>query len=92
MKKNRYLALRIVLFIVTLGFILYLVVLGFINSADAYLIGIVRDCLIIITIPIVLSFAEVDKDKIREERFKAYREGYEQGKFDKEMEVTSDVD
>jgi len=92
MKKNRYLALRIILFIVTLGFILYLVVLGFINSTDAYLIGIVRDYLIIMSIAFIILFAELDKDKVREEKLKAYKEGYEQGKFDKEMEVTSDVD
>ena len=90
MKKNRYLALRIILFIGIMAVVFYVAMLSFINHNNAYLLTAIKDYMIIMSIALLILFAELDKDKVREERLKAYKEGYEQGKFDARMEVKSD--
>ena len=91
MKKNRYLALRIILFMGVIAVVFYVAMLSFINQDNAYLLTAIKDYMIIMSIALIVFFAELDKDKVREEKLKAYKEGYEQGKFDKEMEATNDV-
>ena len=85
MRKNNYLALRIIIFIGITAAMFYLTILSFINPNNAYMLTAIKDYAFIMSISTIFLFAELDKDKIREERRKAYKEGYEQGKFDKEM-------
>lgn len=92
MKKNNYLALRIILSIGIMAAVFYLTILSFINPNNAYMLTAIKDYTFIMSIAFIILFAELDKDKAQEERRKAFKEGYEQGKFDKEMEVTSDVE
>ena len=87
MKKNKYLALRVILFIGFMAVVLYVATITFIDHNNAYILTAIKDYMIIMSIATIMLFAEFDKDKIREERLKAYKDGYEQGQYDKDMEA-----
>ena len=87
MRKNRYLALRVILFIGFMAVVLYVATITFIDHNNAYILTTLKDYMIILSITFLIFFAELDKDKIREERLKAYKDGYEQGQYDKDMEA-----
>lgn len=74
MKKNRNYILRIILFIIVS---IIVAILIFFQKYEMLIA--MKDSLIVMTIVMVLLFAELDKDKIKSNELKAYNEGYEQG-------------